>query len=118
MAVEAGVTAPLFAPPSIVADRPDAEAGGEGDAGDGSLLLRSTEPLGDYPVTVVHSVRAWAAGDPGHPLVAERTSAGAWRVCSYGEAVAAADAIGQPCPKQRPDDIEPGADKQCGEGHG
>src|SRR5579863_5295948 len=91
MAVEAGVAAPLFAPPRIVADRADADA----DARDGSLLLRSAEPLGDYPVTVVHGVRAWAAGDPGHPLVAERTSAGAWRVCSYGEAVAAADAIGQ-----------------------
>jgi feruloyl-CoA synthase len=84
MAVEAGITSLLFAPPSIAAD-----------AGDGSVLLHSTEPLGDYPVTVVHSVRAWAAADPGHPLVAERTSAGNWRVCSYGEAVAAADAIGQ-----------------------
>jgi feruloyl-CoA synthase len=87
MAVEAGITALLFAPPSIVADL--------ADAGDGSLLLRSTEPLGDYPVTVVHSVRAWAAAAPGHPLVAERTAAGSWRICSYGEAVAAADAIGQ-----------------------
>jgi feruloyl-CoA synthase len=87
MAVEAGITALLFAPPSIVAD--------QADAGDGSVLLRSTDPLGDYPVTVVHSVRAWAALDPGHPLVAERTTAGSWRVCGYGEAVAAADAIGQ-----------------------
>jgi hypothetical protein len=70
MAVEAGITSLLFAPPSIRAD-----------AGDGSVLLRSTEPLGDYPVTVVHSVRAWAAGDPGHPappgvIVAEGTCAG------------------------------------------
>jgi feruloyl-CoA synthase len=87
MAVEAGTTTLLFASPSIVADR----AG----TGDGSLLLRSTEPLGDYPVTVVHSVRAWAAADPGHPVVAERDTAGAWRICSYGEAVAAADAMGQ-----------------------
>ncbi|MGH3254000.1 MAG: AMP-binding protein [Streptosporangiaceae bacterium] len=87
MAVEAGTTALLFAPPSIVAD-------GDG-TGDGNLLLCSTEPLGDYPVTVVHSVRAWAAADPGHPLAAERSTAGAWRICSYGEAVAAADAIGQ-----------------------
>ena len=87
MAVEAGTAALLFASPSIVADR--------ADDGDGSLLLRSTDPLGDYPVTVVHTVRAWAAADPGHPLVAERTTAGAWRVCSYGEAVTAADAIGQ-----------------------
>jgi feruloyl-CoA synthase len=87
MAVEAGTTAQLFAPPSIVADR--------ADGGDGSLLLRSADPLGDYPVTVVHSVRGWAAADPGHPLVAERGTAGAWRTCTYGEAVAAADAIGQ-----------------------
>ncbi|HEY6294716.1 MAG TPA: hypothetical protein VIX15_03545 [Streptosporangiaceae bacterium] len=86
MAVEADITAPLFAPPSIAA--------GRADAGDGSLLLRSTGPLGDYPVTVVHSVRAWATADPAHPLVAERSQAGDWRVCSYGEAVAAADAIG------------------------
>src|SRR5579864_5456828 len=87
MAVEAGSTTLLFAAPSIVADRVG--------AGDGSLLLRSTEPLGDYPVTVVHSVRAWAAADPGHPVVAERDTAGAWRICSYGAAVAAADAMGQ-----------------------
>src|SRR5579863_3548307 len=91
MAVEAGVAAPLFAPPRIVADRPAADA----DAGDGRMLLRSTDPLGDYPVTVVHSVRAWAAADPGHSLVAERGPDGAWRTCRYGEAVAAADAIGQ-----------------------
>jgi feruloyl-CoA synthase len=87
MAVEAGTTTLLFAAPSIVADRVGAS--------DGSLLLRSTEPLGDYPVTVVHSVRAWATADPGHPVVAERDTAGAWRICSYGEAVAAADAMGQ-----------------------
>jgi feruloyl-CoA synthase len=87
MAVDAGIAAQLFAPPRIVADR----AG----AGDGSLVLCSAEPLGDYPVTVVHSVRAWAAADPGHPLVAERATGGVWRVCSYGEAVAAADSIGQ-----------------------
>src|SRR5579862_4748045 len=93
MPVEVGLTAPLFAPPSIVADRPAADA--DADAGDGRMLLRSTDPLGDYPVTVVHSVRAWAAADPGHPLVAERGPDGAWRTCSYGEAVAAADAIGQ-----------------------
>jgi feruloyl-CoA synthase len=87
MAVEAGITAQLFAPPAIVADR----AG----TGDGSVLLHSADPLGDYPLTVVHSVREWALADPGHPLVAERDAAGAWRTCSYGEAVAAADAIGQ-----------------------
>ena len=48
-----------------------------------------------HPVTVMHSVRAWAAADPAHPMVAERDASGGWRICGYGEAVAAADAIGQ-----------------------
>ena len=46
-------------------------------------------------MTVVHSLRDWAGRDPGVPLVAERAADGSWRACSYGEAVAAADAIGQ-----------------------
>ena len=62
---------------------------------DGSLLLHSPEQLRGYPVSIVHSVRAWAAAGPDHPLVAERSAGGSWRTCSYGEAVAAADAIGQ-----------------------
>jgi feruloyl-CoA synthase len=65
------------------------------EAGDGALLLRSDDELGDYPATVLHSVRDWAAADPGYPLVAERTPDGAWRTVGYGEAVSAADAIGQ-----------------------
>jgi feruloyl-CoA synthase len=76
---------PLFARPSI-----------EGWArGDGCVLLRSTDPLRDYPATVVHSVRAWAAIDPDHPLIAERNARGSWRTCSYGAAVAAGEAVGQ-----------------------
>jgi feruloyl-CoA synthase len=84
-----GATGPLFASPSIAA-----EAAGV-NADDGSVVLRSTDPLGAYPTTVMHSVRAWAGVDPDHPLVAERGPGGAWRSCSYGAAVAAADAIGQ-----------------------
>jgi feruloyl-CoA synthase len=92
----------LFARPEILA----------GSAGDGSPLLRSAEPLGDYPPTVVQSVRDWARRDPGYPMVAERAepgtsaqtgtvsgetsvSAGGWRTVSYGAAVRAADGIGQ-----------------------
>ena len=37
---------------------------------DGCLLLRSADPLQDYPGTVVHSVWAWAAADPDYPLAA------------------------------------------------
>jgi feruloyl-CoA synthase len=77
---------PLFTPPRIVAEAADPA---------GTLILRSAEPLGAYPATVVHSVRAWAQADPDHLLVAEREPGGAWRGCGYGAAVAAADAIGQ-----------------------
>jgi hypothetical protein len=38
----------LFAPPRVVAEA----------AADGVLTLRSAEPLGAYPPSVVHSVRA------------------------------------------------------------
>ncbi len=76
---------PLFARPRITAQ----------ERQDGCLLLRSADPLQDYPVTVVHSLRAWAAAGPDHPLAAERGADGSWRACSYGAAVAAAGAIGQ-----------------------
>jgi feruloyl-CoA synthase len=64
-------------------------------AGDGALLLRSADELAGYPVSVLHSLRAWAEADPDYPLIAERGPDGAWRSFGYGAAVAAADAIGQ-----------------------
>jgi feruloyl-CoA synthase len=76
---------PLFARPSIAVQ----------ERGDGCLLLRSADPLRDYPVTVAHSFRAWAASEPDHLLVAERSADRSWRTCSYGAAVAASEAIGQ-----------------------
>jgi feruloyl-CoA synthase len=89
LATEIVEGAPLFARPDIVA---------EPDPGiEGGLILRSLEPLGDHPATVIRSLRAWAARDPAHPLVAERiprTPVG-WRVVTYGQAVAAASSIGQ-----------------------
>ena len=79
----------MFASPAIAAvEAPEPRP-------DGSLILRSADPLGDYPVTVVHSLRAWAQADPSRLLVAERGPDGAWLGRTYGEAVAAADAIGQ-----------------------
>jgi len=82
--METGIPEPLFAVPHVTAATDE----------DGALVIRSAEPLAGYPVTVMYSVRAWAAADPGHPMVAERTPGG-WRTCGYGEAAAAADAIGQ-----------------------
>src|SRR5262245_9809547 len=78
----------LFAPPRVW-------AGAAGPSG--ALLLRSAEPLGEYPVSVVHSVREHARLAPEDSMVAERASGdgGAWRTVTYGQAVAAAGAIGQ-----------------------
>ena len=64
-------------------------------ADDGALLLRSADELGDYPPTVLHTLRSWAEADPEHPLIAERGTDGAWRTVGYGAAVAATEAIGQ-----------------------
>ena len=75
----------LFARPRIVMQEQE----------NGSLLLSSADPLQEYPGTIVHSIRAWAAADPDYLLVAERGTDGSWLACSYGEAVAAAEAIGQ-----------------------
>jgi feruloyl-CoA synthase len=83
--VSSGGVRDLFAPPRTIA-----AASGE----PGVLLLRSAEELGEYPVTVVHSLRAWATIAPNYPLVAERDRGG-WRTVSYGCTVAAADSIGQ-----------------------
>jgi feruloyl-CoA synthase len=81
----ANVDQTLFARPNITA----------AERSDGCVLLRSADVLHDYPVTVVHSVRAWAAAGPDHLLVGERGPGASWRTCTYGAAVAAADAIGQ-----------------------
>ena len=89
MVTDSGVSCGLFAAPRIVAS-----PGGPRDAR-GTVLLRSADALRDYPVTVVHSLRTWAEASPGHPLVAERGPDGAWQSCSYRDAVAAADSIGQ-----------------------
>ena len=66
MATNADSAGPLFASPAIAAVDADAPRA------DGSLILRSADPLGDYPVTVVHSLREWAGIAPEHPLISER----------------------------------------------
>jgi feruloyl-CoA synthase len=82
MADSAGGGPPLFAPPRVTAERGDA------------VLLRSAEPLGEYPVSVLHSVREHARLAPDRAMIAERAG-NDWRRVTYAEAVAAAGAIGQ-----------------------
>ncbi len=61
----------------------------------GEVLLESEEELGSYPESLVEMLRSWARIDSQHPLAAERTTDGGWRYCSYGQALTAANAIGQ-----------------------
>jgi feruloyl-CoA synthase len=91
MARNTDVPASLFAPPRITVERP--RPGALND----DIVLRSAEALGGYPATVVHSLRAHARAEPERLVVAERRGdpAAGWRGCGYGEAVAAANAIGQ-----------------------
>src|SRR3954452_23586040 len=74
-----------FAPPRIEAEpRPD-----------GWLLLRSTEPVREHPVSVVHSFRAHSEAHPDRLLVAERGPAGEWARSTWGEVREQADRLAQ-----------------------
>ncbi|WP_448624646.1 feruloyl-CoA synthase [Geodermatophilus sp. URMC 64] len=79
------MSTPTFAPPRIEAEsRPD-----------GRLLLRSTEPLGEHPVGVVHSFRAHSEAHPDRLLVAERGADGEWARSTWGEVREQADRLAQ-----------------------
>ena len=62
---------------------------------DGRLVIRSTEPLGEHPVSVVHSFRAHADVHPDRLLVAERGPDGEWVRASWGEVRRQADRVAQ-----------------------
>jgi feruloyl-CoA synthase len=72
----------LFAPPRIAGERRD----------DGSILLRSDEPLGSHPPSMAHVFRARAAQHPERVLAAERDGDG-WRTLAWGAARSAADSL-------------------------
>lgn len=75
----------LFAPPNIEATYSD----------DGSIIIDSLQPLGDYEVHLGEMLRYWAAERPDRLFLAERNQDDRWRRISYGEAAIAADAISQ-----------------------
>ncbi|TQN42662.1 trans-feruloyl-CoA synthase [Blastococcus colisei] len=63
-------------------------------AADGRLLLRSTEPLAEHPVSLVHSFRAHSEAHPDRLLVAERAGE-SWDRLSWGEMRALVDRLAQ-----------------------
>lgn len=52
---------------------------------DGSLVLRSTQALADYPVRVTDRLLHWAATVPDRTFLAQRGSDGAWRRLSFAQ---------------------------------
>lgn len=74
-----------FAPPRIEGER----------LPDGRLLMRSTDPLGEHPVSVVHSFRAHCQAHPDRLLVAERGLDGQWASSTWGEVSQQADRLAQ-----------------------
>ncbi len=53
--------------------------------GDGSILVRNTLPLRDYPIRITDRLDHWAAVAPERIWLAERTMTGSWRSMSYAE---------------------------------
>jgi feruloyl-CoA synthase len=63
---------------------------------DGSTLLRSRVPLGDYPRVLTERLFEWAESHPDRPFLARRPSPGApFRIVTYGEAWRETQRIGQ-----------------------
>lgn len=67
---------------------------------DGTQVLRSTEPLGDYPVRITDRLEQWAREAPERTFVAKRErtpegQSGDWRRISYAEMLQRAQAVGQ-----------------------
>lgn len=74
----------MFATPDIARE----------DLPDGSAVLRSREPLGQYPDSIV-ALRRHPETTPGKTLIAQRDEAGQWQRLSHGQVRVRADTIGQ-----------------------
>ena len=58
-------------------------------AGDGTIYLRPSTPLGDYPRRLTDRLHHWASEAPDRTFMAERVAGGGWRQVSYGELLTA-----------------------------
>ena len=64
---------------------------------DGSLVLRSVEPLGAFPARLTDALEQWAAATPERVFVARRDSdnGGDWRAITYAQMLQRAQSLGQ-----------------------
>ncbi|NQU64682.1 MAG: feruloyl-CoA synthase [SAR324 cluster bacterium] len=62
---------------------------------DGSMILRSTQKLQEYPQSLGRVLRYWAEKTPEQVFLAERDQTGGWRTVTYSETASIADAVSQ-----------------------
>ena len=61
----------------------------------GIIHVRSTQPLADYPRSIIDCLRRWAAEAPDRMFLADRGAGGAWRKVTYAQALEKTRAIAQ-----------------------
>lgn len=74
-----------LAPTDVVLDR----------RSDGTIYVRSTMALGDYPRRMTDRLDYWGKHAPDRTFIAQRTKQGAWRRLTYAQAVTWGRQIGQ-----------------------
>ena len=62
---------------------------------EGISIVKTRQPLGDYPARLTDKLIHWATVDPDRTYMARRDKDGQWRRISYGEALQSARRIGQ-----------------------
>src|SRR4051812_19801669 len=62
---------------------------------DGTMIVRTTAPLGAYPQRSTERLAYWAERTPNQPLLAWRGASGAWETLTYAAAFEAARRIGE-----------------------
>ncbi|MFZ0083798.1 MAG: feruloyl-CoA synthase [Candidatus Acidiferrales bacterium] len=62
---------------------------------DGSILVRSDEPLGPYPQVLTDRLTHWAKISPNKVCIAKREASGGWRKLTYAQVLQAVSSIGQ-----------------------
>jgi feruloyl-CoA synthase len=62
---------------------------------DGTIVLRSPQPLETYPAELTERLEFWAKNAPDRTLFAQRDASGGWRHVSYAQALREARRIGE-----------------------
>ena len=62
---------------------------------DGTMIVRTSAALGDYPTRATERLMYWADRTPKQPVLAWRGPAGDWQTLTYGDALASVRRIGQ-----------------------